>query len=66
MLTVLFRTTAWVVHRVVEEYRAIEELQAVILGIAEDGDIGADPADADVYAEQIGFSAEQGRLRKED
>lgn len=66
MLTVLFRIAGIVVHRVVQEYRELEELELVRLSIADDDDIGADDPEGDVHASTIGFSAEQGRLRKED
>jgi hypothetical protein len=65
MLTVLFRIAGWAVYQVVQEYKALEDL-AVQLTIAADDDIGCDDPEDDVYAGTIGFSAEQGRLRKED
>jgi hypothetical protein len=66
MLNVLFRLAGAVVYRVVQEYRDLEELELVRLSIADDDDIGADDPEDDVYAGTIGFSAEQGRLKKED
>jgi hypothetical protein len=66
MLTLLCRVAAVVAYQIVQEYRALEELAIVSLGIADDEDIGADDPEADIYATRTGFSAEPGRLRKED
>lgn len=65
MLDNLCRMAASVIHRVVLEYRALEdEIEIITLGIADDDDIGADDPEDDVYAGRVGFSSEQGRLRK--
>jgi hypothetical protein len=66
MLDLLCKVTAAVIHRVVQEYRALEdEFEIITLGLADDDDIGADDPEDDVYASRVGFSPEQGRLKKE-
>lgn len=67
MLDRLCRMAAIVIHQVVQEYRALEdEIEIIKLGIADDDDIGADDPKDDVYAGRVGFSAQRGRLMKEE
>lgn len=68
MLDLLFKITGAVVHRIVQEVKALEEqIEIVALGIADDDNIATDDPASDVHATQIGFSSERGRLKtKED
>lgn len=67
MLDLFCKVTAAVAYRLVQEYKALEELELAQLGLA-NGDEITDQNYHDVYVttSKVGFSNEPGRLTKED
>ena len=66
MLTFLCRLVARLAVHVVREYRRLEVIETVSIGIAGDDDIGDYEPEEDVYASTVGFSPERGKLRRRD
>lgn len=65
MLDFLFKLLGAAVFRIAQEVRALEDIEIISIGIADDDDIAADDPADDVYATTIGFSRERGRLNRE-
>lgn len=67
VLDELARLAARAAYRVVQEYRDLDDrMEVAKVGLMDDGTLGPDDPYNDVYATRIGFSTEQGRLKREE